>query len=131
MTFDPLLAAPFFVQLHVFTVLTGAFIGFWLIALSVKGSTPHRKLGALYLVLLAIAATTAFGIQEINDGAFSLIHLLILPLLWGLWSGWRAAKRGDVSAHKNAMIGVYIFGIVITGGFTLLSGRLMNRMVFS
>jgi uncharacterized membrane protein len=130
MTIDPLAAAPILVQVHVYTVLPAALIGFWLIAFSPKGSLPHRVLGGVYLALLAVATVSALGIQELNDGAFSLIHLLILPLLWGLWAGWRAARRGDVAAHKKAMVAVYIVGIVITGGFTLLSGRLMNQVVF-
>lgn len=42
-----------------------------------KGSPMHRRAGRCFVLYMLAASITAFWIREINDGQFSLIHLLI------------------------------------------------------
>ena len=40
-----------------------------------------------------------------------------------------AIRRGRVSAHRRAMIGLFIGGLIIPGLFTLLPGRVLGRLL--
>lgn len=128
MTLEPLLTAPPAVKLHVVTVVPAFVIGTWLILLSRKGRRPHRALGMLYLVLMTVTAIASLFIQEVNPGGLSLIHLFVPLTLFGVVSGLRSARRGDVVGHRQAMIGVYIGGLLIAGALTFLPGRLMHAL---
>lgn len=63
-------------------------------------------------------------------GPFSPIHLLIPVTLFGLWGGVRAAQRGDIAAHRQAMVSLFVLALVVTGLFTLMPGRIMHQTVF-
>jgi uncharacterized membrane protein len=39
-------------------------------------------------------------------------------------------RRGNISGHRNAMLGLYVGGLLIAGGFTLFPGRLLHRVFF-
>lgn len=93
-----------------------------------KGTTVHRILGYAWVALMASVAVTAIFISEIRlIGPFSPIHLLIPLVLYSLWHAVRAARRGDVAAHKKGMVALFIYALVITGAFTLLPGRAIIR----
>lgn len=128
MNLEPLLAAPLAVKLHVVTVVPAFVIGTWLILLSRKGRGPHRVLGMLYLGLMTVTAIASLFIQEVNPGGLSLIHLFVPLTLFGVVSGLRSARRGDVAGHRQAMIGVYVGGLLIAGALTFMPGRLMHAM---
>ena len=40
------------------------------------------------------------------------------------------ARRGDIRRHAWAMAALFAGALIITGGFTLLPGRIMNRVLF-
>ena len=42
---------------------------------------------------------------------------------------WRI-RRGDIRRHARVMTGIFIGGLIIAGGFTLMPGRLMHEVVF-
>jgi uncharacterized membrane protein len=42
-----------------------------------------------------------------------------------------AARRHDIKAHKSAMIGLYVGGLIIAGGFALMPGRLLHSWLFT
>lgn len=130
MWLDPLFSAPFLVQLHVLAVLPSVVLGGWLIVISGKGLRPHRRIGQIYIALMTVTSATALGIQEINPGGFSWIHVLIPVTLFGLFGGLVAARAGRTVAHRNAMVAVYIGGILIAGGFALSPGRILHTVVF-
>ena len=99
-----------------------------------KGTGMHRWAGRFFVLCMLVASITAFWIREINDGQFSLIHLLIPFTIgsigWAIFSIRRFAVNKDkkwYAWHRNTMISLYIGACVIAGGFTFLPGRQMNK----
>jgi uncharacterized membrane protein len=123
-----LLREPVQVWLHLFTVVPAFFLGTWLIFLSGKGSRYHRVLGKFYMVLMVVTAFAAIFVQELRPGHWSWIHLFVPLTFWGVWRALTAVRKGDIAAHKKAMLGLYIGGLVIAGSLTFFPGRLMYRM---
>lgn len=122
------------VFLHLFIILPCILLGTYLI-FAKKGTNIHRLAGKVYMILMALTgALTLFipaqvGYRIFNH--FGLLHLLSLLTLWSVPKAWFAIKRGDVKAHKSAMIKLYIGGIIIAGGFAILAeGRYLNYLLF-
>lgn len=130
MTFEPLLHAPFAIQFHVATVLPAAVIGAYLLARP-KGTPSHRLLGKIWLFLMVATSFSTFFIHGINTiGGFSAIHLLSIYVIVGSGMAIRAARRGDIRAHRAHVCGMYFGGIVVAGFFTLVPDRIMGAMIF-
>lgn len=131
MNLSPLLDAGLAVQIHVAAVLPAALIGpymFW----ARKGTPIHRFVGKIWLGLMALAALSSFFIHSINLFlGFSPIHLLSVYVLYGSWRAIRAARMHRIREHRLNVIGLYVGGIVIAGGFTLLPGRIMHDVLFT
>ena len=85
---------------------------------------------AAYLALMTVTAITTFFIRSLNTGGFSLVHLFIPLTLFGVFGALWNARRGNVKGHRNAMLGLYIGGLLIAGSLTLLPGRLLHRVFF-
>jgi uncharacterized membrane protein len=131
MTLEPLLSAPFVIQFHVATVVPAAVLGAFLL-LRRKGTRMHRLLGRVWIGLMVATALSTFFIHTINQfHGFSLIHLLSIATLSGCYHAVTAARRGDIRSHRLAIRAVYVGGIVLAGGFTLLPGRIMHAVIFS
>jgi uncharacterized membrane protein len=131
MNFAPILQAPLAVKIHLATILPAFVLGTWLIFLSIKGSRPHRAAGAVYMGLMLISATAAIFIQEVRPGRFSWLHLFVLLTYWGVARALWAVRQKDIPAHKGAMYGLYIGGLVIAGALTFAPGRIMYRLFFN
>lgn len=128
---SPLLDASLPIQIHVATVVPAALIGPYLF-LSRKGSPRHRLVGKVWLGLMVASALSSFFIHTINLFlGFSPIHLLSAYVLYGSWSAIRAARAHRIREHKLTVIGIYVGGIIIAGGFTLLPGRVMHEVLFT
>lgn len=134
MSLAPLIAAPFAVQLHVFTVIPAFMLGTWLIFFSRKGARRHRAIGYVYLGLMTVTAIAALFIHQIPSidivYGFGPIHIFSLVTLSGVVGALRGARMHNVAMHKRSMLGVYIGGILIAGTFAFLPGRIMHTMVF-
>ena len=130
----PLLAAPFAVKLHVFTVVPAFFLGTWLIFFSRKGAQRHRAVGYVYLTLMTITAIAALFIHQIPAidivYGFGPIHIFSLVTLSGVVGALRGAWTHNIKMHRRSMLGVYIGGLLIAGTFAFLPGRIMHAMVF-
>jgi uncharacterized membrane protein len=122
--------APLAAQLHLATVLPAVAIGTWQIFLSTKGALLHRTLGFVYLGLMTVTAATTFFIRSINHGALSPIHLFIPLTLFGVAGALTSVRRGNISGHRRAMLGLYFGGILLAGAFAFLPGRLMHQVLF-
>jgi uncharacterized membrane protein len=128
---SPLLDASLPIQIHVATVVPAALIGPYLF-LSRKGSPRHRLVGKIWLGLMVASAVSSFFIHTINLFlGFSPIHLLSAYVLYGSWTAIRAARAHRIREHRLNVIGIYVGGIVIAGGFTLLPGRVMHEVLFT
>ena len=96
-----------------------------------KGTMIHKGLGYLWVGAMLYVAGSALFIHEIRlIGPFSPIHLLSFLVFASLWVAMRAVWKGNVSLHKKTMIALYIQALIITGGFTLIPGRVMHQVVF-
>lgn len=96
-----------------------------------KGTFNHRTLGYIWVILMSGVAVSAVFIHTIRLwGLFSPIHLLIPLVLFSLWRGVMAARRGDIKQHQKTMKYLYFLALVITGFFTLLPGRVMYQVMF-
>jgi len=133
-TLAPLLAAPFAIKLHVFTVVPAFFLGTWLIFFSRKGARRHRAVGYVYLSLMTITAITALWIHEIPAidivYGFGPIHIFSIVTLSGVVGALRGAWTHNIKMHRRSMLGVYIGGLLIAGTFAFLPGRIMHALVF-
>lgn len=111
-------------QMHIASAMTALVIGAILLA-GVKGNRLHRTLGWGWALAMATVAISSLFIREINDGAFSWIHLftgwtiIILPM------ALHAARRHDVATHRGRMTGLFMGALLIAGLFTFMPGRLL------
>jgi uncharacterized membrane protein len=130
MTLAPLVDATPMIQIHTVLalmalVLTGA------ILVLRKGTTYHRFLGRIWVLMIGIVALSSFWINTLHwIGPFSPIHLLSLYVLYALVRGIMDARAGRIIAHKARMKGITYGGLLVAGAFTLLPGRIMHA-VFS
>ncbi|HTR85499.1 MAG TPA: DUF2306 domain-containing protein [Reyranella sp.] len=129
MSLQPILDAGPAVEVHIASIAGAFTIGTWMM-LRPKGTPPHRALGRIYLLLMIVAALSSFGIQSLNKGQFSFLHLLSIFVLLSVPYGWWNARRGNVIAHRSTMIGLYVGGLWVPGILTLLPGRLLHTAVF-
>lgn len=127
---EPLLLASPAIQIHVVTAIVATISGLVILP-STKGTARHRVLGRVFVLAMATTALTSFFIHEIRSfGSFSLIHLVSIFVLFNLVQAIRAIRRGQVRAHRQAMISTYLGGIVVAGGFAFLPGRMMAKITY-
>ena len=130
MSFAPLLEAAPAIPLHAFAAMAAFALGLVQFA-APKGTLPHRTLGWIWVVLMAIVAVSSFWIHQIRlVGPWSPIHLLSIftpiMLVLGVWH----ARRHKVRGHKITMISIFAGALVIAGLFTFVPGRIMHAVVF-
>jgi len=119
---------------HLATVLPCLLIGAWLL-LRRKGTTVHKRLGRAYAVLILFTALVtlpmpaAVGPRLLDH--FGFIHLFSLLVLFSVPAALYSIRRGNVSAHRGHMVGVYVGGILIAGTFALMPGRLLHGWLFA
>jgi uncharacterized membrane protein len=120
--------------LHLATVLPAFVLGTWLIFTSQKGSPLHRTVGKIYMGLMLFTATvTLFMPAQVGPrlfGHFGFIHLFALLTYRSVPSAWFAARRHDIRTHRRRMIGLYVGGLIIAGGFAFAPGRLLHQWLF-
>jgi uncharacterized membrane protein len=131
MTLAPLLAAPAVIQVHAFAAMAAFCVGLVQLA-APKGTVPHRLFGWSWAVLMLTVAVSSLFIHTIRLwGPWSPIHLLSLLVLAMVPLAVLRARRHDVTRHRTAMLTLFLFALVVAGGFTLLPGRIMHAVVFS
>jgi uncharacterized membrane protein len=119
--------------LHLATVVPAFAIGAFQL-LRRKGTPSHKFLGKIYMVLMlatgliTLAMPAQVGPRLLNH--FGFIHLFSLLALFSVPSAYFAARRGDITAHRGAMIGLYIGGILIAGAFAFAPGRMLHAWLF-
>ena len=85
------------------------------------------------VLMLVTSAITLFMPAAVGSRLFEhfgFIHLFSLLTFYSVPTAWFAAQRHDVKAHRDSMIGLYIGGLIIAGGFAFGPGRLLNRWLF-
>lgn len=121
------------IVLHLATILPALLIG-TVMMLMRKGQAPHRRLGRVYLVLMAFTGLVTLGIPaQVGPqlwGHFGFLHLLSLLTLYTVPTAYWAARRHQRAHHASAMIALYIGGLLVAGGFALMPGRLLHGWLF-
>jgi uncharacterized membrane protein len=130
MSLAPLLDAAPAIPVHAFAAIAAFALGLVQFA-APKGTLPHRTVGWIWVVLMAVVAASSFWIHEIRLlGPWSPIHLLsIFTLIMLPIAVWRA-RRHRVADHRRIMTITFVGALVIAGLFTLLPGRIMHAVVF-
>ena len=119
---------------HLATVLPAFVIGTILI-LKRKGSPLHKMLGRIFLLsMLVTAGITLFMSAKVGPtlmGHFGFIHLISLFIFYSVPSAYLAAKRGLITKHKTHMISLYGGGILISGAFAFMPGRMLHDVLLA
>ena len=119
--------------LHLATVVPCFLIGTLLLIIQ-KGTTIHKQLGRIYMVLMLFtAAVTLFMQAQVGPrffNHFGYIHAFSFLTIYTVPTAYWAIKRGDVKAHKRKMILLYFGAIIIAGGFTFTPGRYLYEVFF-
>ena len=131
MNLDPLYNI--FSLVHLSTIGPAFLIATYMM-LTKKGSGQHRFLGSIYMVLMLFTASvTLFMSAQVGPTLFNhfgFIHLLSVLVLYSVPSAYFAIKAGDVKKHKFRMIALYVGGMLVAGGFTLVPGRFLGDLLF-
>ena len=130
MSLSPLLNAAPVIQFHAVAAMAALVLGAVQLA-APKGTIPHRSLGWVWVALMAAVAGTSFWIHDMRMvGPFSWIHGLSIFTLVMLVVGVTYARRHNVTGHRQTMIWIFVGALVITGFFTFMPGRIMNKVLF-
>jgi uncharacterized membrane protein len=122
-----LAAEPLAVQIHLTAALSALIIGVALM-MRVKGTRLHKALGWTWVIAMGVTAVSSLFIRQLNNGHFSFIHLLSGWTIVGLPGAVYAIKRGKVAAHRRAMTGMFVGGLLLAGLFAFIPGRLLWTM---
>ncbi|XBQ17483.1 MAG: DUF2306 domain-containing protein [Oceanicaulis sp.] len=130
MNIEAFLAAPVIVQAHALAAI-GA-LGLGAVQFTApKGTIPHRTFGYLWVGLMVFTAISAIFIRQINDGAFSWIHILVPITLFGTIELAVRARRGLTAKHRTSALVLFFAALTIPGLLTLTPGRLGHAVFFS
>jgi uncharacterized membrane protein len=130
MSLAPLLDAAPAVPVHAFAAMAAFALGVVQLA-APKGTLPHRTLGWIWVILMALVAISSFWIHELRViGPWSPIHLLSIFTLAMLVRGVWFARNHNVRRHRLTMTITFAGALVIAGLFTFLPGRIMHAVVF-
>ncbi len=138
MSLDPLLSAPWVIQVHAFGAIAAFFLGLVQFA-APKGVLPHRAVGGVWIVLMAsIAVSSIFIRPALYPGLpiwkwFSPIHIFTILTIYGLVQGVFLLTKGGSSLkyHARPFIGMFIGGLIIAGALAFLPGRIMHQVAFN
>ena len=103
MNLTPVVTASPVIQLHLLAAVLALGLGAVQLVLA-KGTGPHRRLGYVWVGMMAVVALSSFVIFELRVwGPFSPIHLLSLLTLTSLYLAVRAARSGNINRHRLMM----------------------------
>ena len=107
MSLTPLLDAAPQIPVHAFAAMAAFALGVVQLA-APKGTLPHRTIGWIWVVLMAVVAISSLWIHEIRMvGPFSPIHILSIWVPIMLVVAVMAARRHDVRRHKITMLWLF------------------------
>ncbi|SET73905.1 Uncharacterized membrane protein [Marinobacter segnicrescens] len=130
MTIEPILAASPAIQIHVWAALGALMLGAAQFTTR-RGSTLHRSLGWVWIVLIAAVALSSLFIHQIRMvGLWSPIHLLTVTTTVTLVYAIYAARARNHRGHGIALASIYVTGLIGAGAFTLMPGRIMHQVLF-
>jgi uncharacterized membrane protein len=112
--------------MHLAAAIAAVLLGIGILLMR-RGTPRHRWFGRLWVTAMAVTAATSFGIRELDAGHLSWLHALSAYVLTGLVLAVVAIRRGNVTAHRRQMLGLYT-GLVIAGvAAVAVPGRVLNN----
>ena len=131
MSAAPYLASPLAIQIHLAAAITAFLLGSWLL-LRAKGTATHRRLGRIWMALMALISITSFFVPGTVPpvlGPFGLIHLLSVWVLIAISVAIWAARTGRVRHHRIWVTAVYAGALIGAGAGAFAPGRLLSEML--
>lgn len=114
---------------HLWTVVPAFFIGTALIFMT-KGTQMHRNLGRIYMILMLVTAVISlFMPARVGPTLFNhlgYIHFFSFLTLYLVPGAYIDVKNGNIKRHKRRMIGLYVGGLIIAGGFTIFPRKVFT-----
>lgn len=132
MFFQPLLDTVAPIPLHAFAAMAAFVLG-GVQLVAPKGTLSHRRLGWIWVLLLATVAFSSFAIHGTTYRLWrnwSPIHLLSIFTPVMLVVAVVRARQRRIKAHAIIMISIFTGALLIAGLFTLVPGRVMHTVVF-
>ena len=118
------------IPLHAIIAILAIIIGGIQLTLK-KGTSLHKFMGRIWVILMLIVSFTSFFIHKLNLwGKYSPIHLLSIWVIICVVLGVYFARIGNIKRHKIFMVWTYWLALILTGFFTFYPGRVMNIMFF-
>ena len=117
------------VTLHLASALAAFVLGGLLLSRRVKGDRAHRLLGWTWVGLMLSVAVSSLWIPAFLR--FSWIHVFTALTFVSLANGVRFARGRNVQAHRRAMTGLYVGGMLVAGALALAPGRALHRALAS
>ena len=114
---------------HLATVNPAIPLGAYVL-LARKGGPLHKALGKIWLALMFTTAVATLFVRNVNDGAFSWIHLFTLMTFISVPIVIWTARNGRIEAHRRAVRNFFLGSLVIAGAFAFLPGRTMWQWAF-
>jgi len=137
MSLQPLLDAPWIIQIHAFSAMTAFVLGVIQLA-APKGTLPHKGLGLVWVLLMSvITVSSAFIVRPTEPGdpfwaRFTYIHIFTVTTAFGVVSGVYLLLAGgaNLKKHSGPFIGIFIGGLIVAGALAFLPGRIMHAVAF-
>jgi uncharacterized membrane protein len=117
------------IQLHIFAAVAALLIG-TAILLRPKGRGLHKALGWSWVISMGTTAVSSLFITGLNGGFYSFVHLLSGWTIVALPMAIFAIRRRNVAAHRSAMTGMFVGGLIVAGALAFLPGRFMFEFFF-
>lgn len=122
------------VLIHLFAAISATALGPAALLMRWRRQRPklHRAFGYAWVTMMLATALSALFIRsEVNPhGFFSWIHLLIPVTIVSLIAAFWFLAQGNIRAHRNFMVSLYISACLIAGGFTLMPGRFLSQYLW-
>ena len=117
------------IKLHIFAALAALLIGTTILTRP-KGTGFHRTLGWGWVLAMATTAVSSLWITELNGNVWSFVHLLSGWTIIALPMAIFAIRNRKVEAHRRAMTGIFVGGLLIAGSLSFIPGRFMFEFFF-
>jgi uncharacterized membrane protein len=124
------------IAIHIASAVSAIVIGpfaIWARKGAVQRPKLHRALGYAWVTLMIATALSAVCIRDYqlpNIAGYTPIHLFVPFTLFGLIGAFRALALGNITQHRQRMIGVYVGACLVAGAFTLMPQRYLGQLIW-
>ena len=130
MSLAPLLAAPWYIQVHAFGAMLAFVLALVQFAMT-KGTTLHRAIGYVWITTMLIVALSSFLIHGIRlVGPFGPIHILSIVTIFSAIAAVSHARAGRIRAHRINILILFWAALVGAGVFAFVPPRIMGQVAF-